>query len=252
MDSDFRFLDYHKDSSNKEGAVGLNDDSWPEEWLRIYFKSYPRFEEIPLPHPFHRSGQSLSDIMRARTSSRDFAVGNPITIEELSSVLSGLMITGEFGDVNYGSRRPYPSAGARYPLETYILPLNVDGLENRVYHYSPRGHTLEKLWSFSPEEIGACFPSDSWCQESGAAIVMTACYRRAAVKYQERAYRFCALEAGHAAQNLCLLATAEGLASCPYGGYVDESLMRLLDVNPNEEIPLHVLFVGKGVSSGKV
>jgi SagB-type dehydrogenase family enzyme len=169
-----------------------------------------------------------------------------MTMLELSTILSGLMVTRENDNVLYESRRPYPSAGARYPTEAYLLPFNVEGLEHRVHHYSPRNHSLEKLWRFSPDQIAECFPHDSWCHDSGVAIVMTSCFRRAAVKYQERAYRFCTLEAGHAAQNVCLLATSEGLVSCPYGGYVDESLMRVLDINPNEEIPLHLLLIGRG------
>jgi SagB-type dehydrogenase family enzyme len=245
MNQAFAFLEYHQASVNQGAGSGIATGDLPEEWLRIYFKSYPRFKEIPLPSPQIRSGLGLGEIMRMRCSSTDYSSEFPTTIEELSTVLSGLMVTRQRQDELYESRRPYPSAGARYPIEAYVLPFNVAGLEQRVHHYSPRGHTLERLWKFSPEQLSECFPNDSWCCESGVAIILTACFLRTAVKYQERAYRFCSLEAGHAAQNVCLLATSAGLASCAYGGYVDEAVMRLVDINPNEEIPLHVLFVGK-------
>jgi SagB-type dehydrogenase family enzyme len=246
MNSAFAFLEYHQQSLNRIGTPGLPDGEWPEEWLRIFFKSYPRFEQIALPDPHSESRRTLADILDARESSRDFRHDLPMNMQELSIVLSGLRVTRENNNVLYESRRPYPSAGARYPIEVYVIPFNVQGLEQRVHHYCPRTHNLEKLWSFSPEQIKSCFPNDSWCHESGAAIVMTGCYYRTAIKYHERGYRYCTLDAGHAAQNICLLATNERLASCPYGGYIDEALMRLIDATPSEEIPLHVVFVGKG------
>jgi SagB-type dehydrogenase family enzyme len=245
MDAIHAFIEYHQQSLNYVGAPVSQEQEWPEEWLRIYFKSYPRFEAIPLPTPRSQSRSTLEEIMTARESQRDFSSSHPMSMQELSLVLSGLMVTRENNNVLYESRRPYPSGGARYPTEAYVLPFNVQGLEQRVHHYSPRGHVLEKLWSFSPERIKACFPHDAWCAESGAAIVLTTCYHRSAIKYQERAYRHCLLEAGHAAQNICLIATNEGLMSCPYGGFIDEEMIRLIDANPDEEVPVHVMFVGR-------
>jgi SagB-type dehydrogenase family enzyme len=244
MESVYAFIEYHQQSINSVGTPLSQEQEWPEEWLRIYFKSYPRFEEISLPTPRSESRRTLEEILRARESLRDFSPSHPMSMLELSLVLSGLMVTKENSNVMYESRRPYPSGGARYPTEAYVLPFNTQGLEHRVHHYSPRRHSLEKLWTFSPERIQACFPHDTWCAQSGAAIILTSCYHRTAIKYQERAYRHCMLEAGHAAQNISLIATNEGLISCPYGGFIDEEIIRLIDANPDEEIPVHVVLVG--------
>ena len=65
------------------------------------------------------------------------------------------------------------------------------------------------------------------------------------MKYRERAYRYCLLAAGHAAQNMLLLAESRNIGGCPYGGFCDEPVMRLLDLNPAEELPLYALFFGK-------
>jgi hypothetical protein len=44
-----------------------------------------------------------------------------------------------------------------------------------------------------------------------------------------------------------LLCSSEGLACCNFGGFHDDTVMRLLDVDPSEEIVVHTLFFGKSV-----
>lgn len=51
------------------------------------------------------------------------------------------------------------------------------------------------------------------------------------------------MEAGHAAQNVLLAATSEGLAAVPVGAFDDAALARAL-VLPAGETPLYVVPVG--------
>ena len=41
--------------------------------------------------------------------------------------------------------RTVPSAGALYPIETYLIVNNVEDLECGVYHYSIQDHSLELI-----------------------------------------------------------------------------------------------------------
>ena len=68
---------------------------------------------------------------------------------------------------------------------------------------------------------------------------------RSRFKYGLRGYRFVLLEAGHAAQNLLLAATALGLASVPVGGFYDRELERLLQVDGVNESALYALSLGR-------
>ena len=52
------------------------------------------------------------------------------------------------------------------------------------------------------------------------------------------------IEAGHLAQNLCLLATSMKLAICPIGGFIDDEVNEYLDIG-NKEITLYILIIGK-------
>ena len=77
-----------------------------------------------------------------------------------------------------------------------------------------------------------------------ALFVVTAVYARTARKYgSRRAPRYVHLEAGHAAQNLLLQATALGLGAVPVGAFSDAGVREALGV-PADHAPLYVIPVG--------
>jgi SagB-type dehydrogenase family enzyme len=245
------FLDYHYNSSTRSKGAPPAVESWPEEWKTIYFKGYPRFDRIALPEAQFSSSLPLHKVMQARQSLREFAPDEPLTLEDLSRIMSGLQLISGFDSSAPDFRRPYASAGSRYPIEAYILPLRVQKLASHVFHYHVRSHSLEDLWPFSQQQFADCFPHDDWFGQAAAAIILTACHPRSTMKYGNRAYRFCLLEAGEIAQNIQLVCAAEQLASCSFGVGVDEAIMRLIDIDPNEELVMHVMFVGKPSSSSE-
>ncbi len=239
------YLRYHQrtlvsESSPTPGSVVVSDDPG-----KIYFKTYSRFPRIALPDPTPPHTPSLHACILGRKSERSFSRHSMMQLVDLSRILVGLQITSDEGHTDYHSRRAYPSAGKCYPIEAYILPLRVEGLKHHAYHYHVRTHSLEEMWPFGDSDFGACFSRDHWCRDAGAVVVLTGCHARGYLKYLEKAYQYCLLEAGHAAQNIHLLSAGEGLNCCSYGGFYDKPLMRLLDLNPNEEILLHTLLVGK-------
>lgn len=73
--------------------------------------------------------------------------------------------------------------------------------------------------------------------------MITAALARTRVKYGDRAERYATLEAGHAAQNVLLEATALGLGAVPIGA-LDEGAVRRAIGAPADELPLYVLAVG--------
>ena len=73
---------------------------------------------------------------------------------------------------------------------------------------------------------------------------MTAVLDRTLHKYGARGYRYILLEAGHAAQNLCLLASERGLASLCVGGFADAAVNRFLGLDPRTEATVYCVGVG--------
>jgi SagB-type dehydrogenase family enzyme len=62
-------------------------------------------------------------------------------------------------------------------------------------------------------------------------------------KYGERGQRYVYIEAGHAAQNLLLQATALGLGAVPVGAFHDEQVEKLLKL-PKDQRVLYLIPVG--------
>jgi len=75
-------------------------------------------------------------------------------------------------------------------------------------------------------------------------LVITAMFGRTKIKYGERGYRFVLLEAGHVAQNICLAAVGMNLGACPIGGFVDDLVHEVLDVDGVDEAAIYAVAIG--------
>lgn len=216
----------------------------PKSWTTINFKTYPRLDKVIFNgEKMHKS--ELIKILRKRTSSRNFS-GAPILKKELYSLLNascGLSTRGE--NLDY-SRRPYPSAGARYPLEIYPLVLNCTGIEEGLYHYNVKENLLEQLLKEDLSEWSTRVTGEEkWIKNVGVLFIITGVLDRTRIKYGDRGYRYSLIEAGHLGQNICLLATELNLGCCPMGGYIDEEVNKLLDIDLQKEFALYVIALGK-------
>ena len=77
-----------------------------------------------------------------------------------------------------------------------------------------------------------------------AIFVITGVESRSARKYGSRARRYVRMEAGHAAQNLLLQATALSLGGVPIGAFSDDGVRRVLGVSSGET-PLYLIPIGR-------
>ncbi len=75
-------------------------------------------------------------------------------------------------------------------------------------------------------------------------MVIAAVYERTTGKYGERGVRYVHIEAGHAAQNLCLQATALDLGIVTVGAFNDDQVKEALGL-PEDEQPLYIIPVGR-------
>lgn len=189
-------------------------------------------EEIPLPTPGQRGEVSLEEALTRRRSIREFREKG-LTWAEISQLLwAGQGITHPRG------LRTAPSAGALYPLELYVAT------GEAVYHYSPQRDGLAML-SSEDRRLGlweAGLMQDA-LREAPAIIVIAAVYARTEGKYGPRAERYVHLEAGHAAQNILLQATALDLGAVPIGAFYDQKVQEVLAL-PSDHEPLYLIPVG--------
>ena len=101
--------------------------------------SEPSEAVLELPEPRHDSGVSIEETLLKRRSVRDYT-GEPLTLEEVSQLLWAAQ-----GTTSPRGLRTAPSAGATYPLETYVIVGDVEGLTEGVYHYKSKEHKLVKV-----------------------------------------------------------------------------------------------------------
>jgi len=134
--------------------------------------------------------------------------------------------------------RASPSAGALYPLETYVAT------SQGVRHYVPRTHTLETVLDSDVRgRLAVAALGQRFVAEAPVVFVITAVYARTEARYGDRAARYVHMEVGHAGQNISLMAVHLGLGSVIVGAFIDEDVRRTIGA-PAEESPLYIIPVG--------
>ncbi|UCH46552.1 MAG: SagB/ThcOx family dehydrogenase [Betaproteobacteria bacterium] len=188
---------------------------------------------IRLREPTVTGGTALVEALAERRSVRQFE-SDLLSVEQIGQLLWAAQ-----GITRKGlGFRTAPSAGALYPLETYVV------LSEGVYHYNPRRHQLKRVIEGDKRRE---LQSAAWGQRAvgsaPAVFVFAAVYDRTSKKYGKRATRYVDMEAGHACQNLLLQAVALDLGGVPVGAFRDERVAEILDLGKNER-PLYLVPVG--------
>lgn len=207
------------------------------------YKRYPRAPRLALPSPQTAGGSGLWTVLAMRQSVRDFQTA-PLTLAELSQLLWAAQ--GITRQVQGYSFRTAPSAGALYPVETYLVIHSIQGIGPGVYHYAVETHELEELRSGDYRLPAAKAAMDQGiAAEANVVFVWTAVFERSKWKYRQRAYRYIYLDAGHIAANLALAAVALGLGSCQVAALYDDEANALLGVDGVNEGTLYMTVVGR-------
>ena len=138
------------------------------------YKEYPQAGKIELPAFEPAQAMSLDKTLRQRKSVRDFQ-DRPISKGQLAYLLwssTGIQRVEEGYEF-----RTAPSAGALYPIETYVVINNVKALEPGVYHYAIRPHQLEQLEQRDlRRQITAAALGQAMCAATPAVFIWTAVF----------------------------------------------------------------------------
>lgn len=205
-------------------------------------KDYPSAPKVSLPPPKTSSGPELWQTLESRRSVRAYS-DEPLSRQELSQLLWASQ--GITAEVSGTGLRTAPSAGALYPIETYICVNRVKGLDSGLYHYDIENHRLDVLkeGDFSQDlKRGAL--DQQMAQKAAVVFIWSAVFQRSKWKYLQRAYRYVLLDAGHIAQNLALAAEGMNLGSCQIGAIYDDELNQLLDLDGISESVIYLSSVG--------
>jgi SagB-type dehydrogenase family enzyme len=197
----------------------------------------------------------LEEALARRESRLDFS-GAPMSLDALSRLLR--LSVGTTGAKHSGKqRRAYPSGGALYPVHAHLIAKRIDGLAEGIYRHSSEEHCLYRLSGRSVDLSDllydqaiayagtAAAPDADYLSNACAAIVLTGHMEKAFAKYGDRAWRLAVLEAGHVSQNFHLAAAALGLKINAMGGWKTGNLIDELGLRRSNELPLHLMLVGR-------
>jgi SagB-type dehydrogenase family enzyme len=222
--------------------------SWPGKKIDL-----PRFLA---EHP--EAVSPVAKLLRERHSTRTFDDQRPITLAELSQFLDGtarvLPGSNTKHDLDEGGHtvRPYPSAGACYELELYLVVNLCEGLARGFYHYDAAAHVLASI-GVPANELEALLAGAEYAMGASAApqilITIAARFGRVSWKYSSIAYALILKDVGVLVQTLCLMATDVGLGGCPIGVTNIDLFAKMTGVEFHVEGPVGQFAIGRGAKS---
>ena len=143
--------------------------------------------------------------------------------------------------------RNVPSSGSRYPLETYFVASDVEGLETGLYRYLPRSNSIvaERLDSDLTLEMSTASLNFKIMTRAAITFLWVAVPYRSVWALGNRGYRSALIEAGHTCQNLILAAAGLGYSVFATDMFHDDLIARLADLDPETQWPVYLAAVGK-------
>jgi SagB-type dehydrogenase family enzyme len=196
--------------------------------------SRAQMANIRLPKPKLSQGKYLRQNIEERRSGRSFS-NKKLDIDTLSTVIwatYGRKIK-DIGAITSASYT-IPSAGAIYPLEIFVVvgKNSVDNLGGGLYRYSKDEHTLIQVSNLDKrKDLTSSCLGQKFIESAAVSIVITANFDLMKQRYKDRAERYVILEAGHAAQNIYLIANDLGLSTVEVGAFKDEEVSKTLGIN---------------------
>jgi SagB-type dehydrogenase family enzyme len=191
-------------------------------------------ETIPLARPnleeLQRQDPPFARVVEQRRSIREYG-REPINVEQLGEFLYRVarvkeqferrveipagIVTMEFAS------RPYPTAGALYVLETYVVVHRCGGLDPGMYYHHPLEHRLSRITTSATNTdrllADAAQAVGTQARELQVLLILSARFPRITWKYSSLAYAAILKDVGVVFQSMYLTATAMNLAPCALG-----------------------------------
>jgi len=222
MGRDWTILDYHEATKHHfhryARSAGYMD--WQNQPQPFRFFEGAKMVQLPLPAdiPDLSYADLYAAVPAAHRALNDHTLGDFLYH---SLALSAWKAAG-------GSRwslRVHPSSGNLHPTECYLIAPAVDGLAGGVYHYNALGHALARRIDL-PADI--CSAWHDHFSDDGFGLALSTIFWRESWKYGERAFRYCLLDAGHAAAAIALAARLNGWQAHCLTGAGDRQIAAIL------------------------
>lgn len=207
-----------------------NDRAHRPRFYKSYSPDLPRFA---LPRELERMGPPARDVLAGTSVAADTAI-DPQALGRVLFLASGVTRTAEYHG-NAMIFRAAGSAGARFPLELYVVVPEGSGqdLPPGVHWYDPAEHALVAI---GPPPTGAT-----------PTVVVTGIPWRTGWRYRERGFRHIYWDAGTMLSQLLAVGDSAGLGARLHLSFPDRAVAELVGADGVTEFPVALVALGEGV-----
>ena len=197
--------------------------------------------------PFHKYDIDCSAIDNAHQRRPSRAQFSEQKLEFLK--IQELLVHGFSADKE--GRRPYPSAGALYPIEplVFLFPerlLNFEHEPSGCYHFRAISKTLQLIKRMPIDHFFNKLLHGSIRDEKRPCfgILYVASIGKAIFKYRYRGYRHAVMEVGSMYQSISEQSQKMGLSNTVWSTFADHEMLFALDLDYGSYVPLTMQFFG--------
>jgi SagB-type dehydrogenase family enzyme len=220
--------DYHEATKHTVEKLAASRHYLDWDTMPDPFRHYEGVPVLDLPSDAPPPDADALDILSGGLG-RPNASGSAQLLSQLLFHSAAISATKVIPSMDYSyALRVNPSSGNLHPTEFHFATRRLPDWPDGLYHYRPSSHAAEQ------RAIG-----DYTLGHGTLVFFLTSIAWREAWKYRERAYRYCLLDIGHAAESLVLAARASGYHSHFTAGFDDGQLTRMLGVE--DEWPMLIV-----------
>jgi SagB-type dehydrogenase family enzyme len=196
--------------------------------------SPPRALEPNLPLPSRAAGSAvkLEDAIQIRRSTRHFESGS-LSLADLGHVL----------EMAHG----HPSLARSENVDVYLVVHRVAALEPGLYRYDRDHHALvaRRTGSLVDDFTRVCLGQEK-AGTAAVGVLMVAGLGENRARASTRRYRDLLVESGAIGQRIYLAAESAGLSARNLAAFIDDDLNRLLGLDDQREVAIHLTMLGPG------
>lgn len=187
--------------------------------------------KLSKPQEIGRDKLTLKEVLEKRKSIRTYS-NKRISPADLSYFLYHSARIKNIFNSKEGTltERPYPSGGARYPLEIYVANNRITDIQKGIHYYDPLKHQLmlinnNKNYQKKFNQFVKRVLHPNLKREPDVIFIITAVFARTMWKYDKLGLSLILSDLGCLYQTMYLIATEMNLAPCPVGK-IDEELVK--------------------------
>jgi len=240
-------LGYHEATKHSVASIQRGPHHLDWEIMPQPFKLYADPSAIPLPQDFTSAPRAvLAALADTGAAADDGPRLDRSALARLLYFSAGVLRRKTYpgGEIYF---RAAACTGALYHIDVYLVCGALPDLDAGVYHFGPHDFALRRLRAGDHRAaLVAAMAAEPAIAAAPVVALFATTFWRNAWKYQARAYRHAFWDAGTMIANLLAVAAAGALPARVVGGFVDDDLDRLLDLDTAREATIAAVALGRG------